>query len=79
MRDGSAHVLSSEPSSFELIDAEFVRDVAPGEMLIIDQDGARSLFPFAETKRHSCIFEFVYFARPDATLDGVSVYEARKI
>jgi amidophosphoribosyltransferase len=75
---GDAHVVSSEPSSFELIDAEFVRDVEPGEMLVIDKDGLRSERPFAEKPRRSCIFEMVYFARPDAMLDGVNVYEARK-
>lgn len=78
MKDGSAYVFSSEPSSFELIDATFIRDVAPGELISIDDKGIRSLFPFNERKRQSCIFEYVYFARPDATLDGVNVYEARK-
>jgi amidophosphoribosyltransferase len=75
---GSAYVISSEPSGFELIDADFVRDIEPGEMLIITKDGLRSERPFPEKPRRSCIFEMVYFARPDATLDGVSVYEARK-
>lgn len=78
LRGNGAAVVSSEASSFELIDAEFVRDIEPGEMLIIDADGQRSLRPFAEKARRTCIFEFVYFARPDSTLDGVSVYEARK-
>lgn len=72
------YVVSSEPSSFELIDATFLRDVLPGEMLVIDDKGIRSEFPFAEQPRRSCIFEMVYFARPDATLDGINVYEARK-
>lgn len=72
------YVISSEPSSFELIDATFLRDVLPGEMLIITDKGVRSEFPFAEQPRRSCIFEMVYFSRPDATLDGINVYEARK-
>jgi amidophosphoribosyltransferase len=80
MRDNTgAHVVSSEPSSFDLIDARFLRDVEPGEMLVIDAAGVRSSRPFPPAKRQSCIFEFVYFARPDSCLDGVSVYEARKL
>jgi amidophosphoribosyltransferase len=76
--DKVAHVVASEPTSFDLIGAELVRDVAPGEMLIIDADGARSVFPFAPKTRKMCIFEYVYFARPDAVLEGASVYEVRK-
>jgi amidophosphoribosyltransferase len=75
---GDAHVVSSEPSSFELIDADFVRDIEPGEMLIINEQGLRSERPFPEKSHRACIFEMVYFARPDATLDGINVYEARK-
>jgi amidophosphoribosyltransferase len=55
-----------------------VRDVAPGEMLIIDVNGIRSLFPFASASRKFCLFEYVYFARPDSILEGASVYEVRK-
>jgi amidophosphoribosyltransferase len=73
-----AHVVASEPSSFDLIDAEYVRDVEPGEMVIFDKRGMRSMRPFAASKRKTCIFEYVYFARPDSKIDGVSVYEARK-
>jgi amidophosphoribosyltransferase len=71
-------VVSSETCAFELIGAEFVRDVEPGEMIIIDQDGPRSLRPFAAQSPSRCIFEWVYFARPDSTLDGRSVYRARE-
>ena len=71
-------VFASEPSAFELIGAEFVRDIEPGEMVVFDRDGMRSLRPF-ESKPHTmCIFEYVYFARPDSQLEGISVYEARK-
>lgn len=73
-----AYVVASEPTSFDLIDAEFVRDVDPGEMLVFDDRGMRSEHPFKATPRRSCIFEYVYFARPDSTIDGISVYEARK-
>lgn len=76
--DGGAPVVASEPSSFDLIGARAVRDLEPGEMLVIDESGIRTLRPFPAAPRKTCIFEYVYFARPDSTLDGVSVYEARK-
>ncbi len=72
------HVVSSESSSFELIGARFVRDIDPGEMVVIDPRGLRSSRPFPKAQRKMCIFEYVYFARPDSTLDGINVYEARK-
>ncbi|XXY50436.1 amidophosphoribosyltransferase [Sorangium sp. So ce269] len=75
---GVAHVVASESTAFDLIGARKVRDVAPGEMLIISADGVRSEFPFAPEQRKLCIFEHVYFARPDSTLQNVSVYEVRK-
>ncbi|WP_437663107.1 amidophosphoribosyltransferase [Sorangium sp. So ce1182] len=75
---GVAHVVASESTAFDLIGARKVRDVAPGEMVIISADGVRSEFPFAPEQRKLCIFEHVYFARPDSTLQGVSVYEVRK-
>jgi amidophosphoribosyltransferase len=73
-----AHVVASEPTSFDLIDAEYVRDVEPGEMVVFDKRGMRSMRPFAARSRKMCIFEYVYFARPDSRVDGISVYEARK-
>ncbi|HET9955073.1 MAG TPA: amidophosphoribosyltransferase, partial [Polyangiaceae bacterium] len=73
-----AYAIASEPSSFDLIGAEYLRDIEPGELVIIDRDGIRSLRPFADSRRSTCIFEFVYFARPDSFIDGISVYEARK-
>jgi amidophosphoribosyltransferase len=73
-----AHVVSSEPTSFDLIGAEYLREIEPGEMIVMDAKGLRSVHPFAPTPRKMCIFEYVYFSRPDSTLDGVSVYEARK-
>ena len=78
MRDERTHVVSSEPSSFDLINAQFVRNLAPGEMVIVDGRGVRSTQPFAPEPRCTCIFEYVYFARPDSDLDGINVYEARK-
>ncbi|MFO0755364.1 MAG: amidophosphoribosyltransferase [Byssovorax sp.] len=73
-----AYVVASEPTAFDLIGATLVRDVRPGELLIIDEGGLRSSFPFGETSRKVCLFEFVYFARPDARIEGASVYEVRK-
>ena len=71
-------VASSETCAFELLEAEFVRDVEPGEMVIIDKTGVRSVRPFAAQPAHRCVFEWVYFARPDSTIDGRSVYRARE-
>jgi amidophosphoribosyltransferase len=76
--DRELSVVASEPTSFDLIGAEMVRDVRPGEVLVIDDDGVRSFFPFEPKPRAMCLFEYVYFARPDAMLEGASVYEVRK-
>jgi amidophosphoribosyltransferase len=73
-----AHVIASEPTAFDLIGAEYVRDVEPGEMVIIDASGIRSLRPLERAPTRMCIFEYVYFARPDSKLGGKSVYEVRK-
>jgi amidophosphoribosyltransferase len=77
MPDG-AYVVSSEPTSFDLIGAAYLREVEPGEMVVFDKRGLKSSRPFLQMPRKTCIFEYVYFARPDSHLDGVSVYEARK-
>jgi amidophosphoribosyltransferase len=75
---GDSYVLSSETCAFDLIHADFLRDVAPGEIVIIDQNGLRSIQAFPEHSRRAfCIFEFVYFARPDSHLSGRSIYQAR--
>jgi len=71
-------IVSSETCAFELLGAEFVRDVDPGEMVIIDRNGIRSEHPFAAEQNHRCVFEWVYFARPDSSIDGRSVYRARE-
>jgi amidophosphoribosyltransferase len=75
---GDAWVFASEPPPFDLIGATFVRDVEPGEMVVISDAGMESFFPFGESEKRMCIFEYVYFARPDSTLGGIGVYEARK-
>jgi amidophosphoribosyltransferase len=71
-------VVSSETCAFELLEAEYVRDIEPGEMVIIDERGVRSVKPFAPQSPRRCVFEWVYFARPDSTIDGTSVYRARE-
>ena len=76
-RLGDAWVVASETCAFDLIDAQYVRDVEPGEMLIIDQDGLRSSHPLPEQKASMCLFEHVYFARPDSLIYGHSVNESR--
>lgn len=73
-----AHVVASEPIAFDLIGAEYVRDVEPGEMLVIDGAGIRSSRLPVNATPQICIFEYVYFARPDSHLAGRSVYEVRK-
>ena len=75
--DGS-YVLSSETCAFDLVQAEFVRDVEPGEIVIINDDGIRSINAFPMHQRRAfCIFEYVYFSRPDSILSDRSVYGVR--
>jgi amidophosphoribosyltransferase len=84
-----AHVFASEPTAFDLIDAEYVRDVEPGEMIVIDHTGMRSLKLPQRAEKKRCVFEYVYFARPDSYFAGItengggraskrSVYDVRK-
>jgi amidophosphoribosyltransferase len=77
-RKGGAHVVASETCALEFVDAEFVREVEPGEMLIIDQSGVQSIRPFPARPRKACVFEQIYFSRPDSTVFGMPVYETRK-
>jgi len=76
--ENGGYVLSSETCALDLIQAKFVRDVEPGEMVIIDDKGLRSIQAFPDqTKRSFCIFEYVYFARPDSNLADRNVYKVR--
>ncbi len=72
------YVLASESCALDLLEAEFVRELDPGEIVIIDDKGVRSIHPHENPKRTFCIFEFIYFARPDSTIFGKNVYETRK-
>ncbi|HWQ69993.1 MAG TPA: amidophosphoribosyltransferase [Patescibacteria group bacterium] len=75
---GDAWILASESCAFDLIEAQFVRDIEPGEFIRINEDGVRSFFPFPPAPKSQCIFEYVYFARPDSLLFGRSVAGIRK-
>ncbi len=79
-RVGPTYVLASETCALDLIEAELIREVKPGEIVVIDRDGLRSIMPdHLQTERNGhCIFELVYFARPDSLVFGRSVWEARK-
>ena len=71
-------ILTSESCALDIVGAEYVRDVDPGEIVIIDETGLTSLKPFQPTRQRFCIFEYIYFSRPDSVIEGRSVYEARK-
>ncbi len=71
-------VLASETCALDMIGAQFVRDVEHGEMVVIDADGITSIRPFPAAHARPCVFEYVYFARPDSIVNGRSVYDVRK-
>jgi amidophosphoribosyltransferase len=71
-------VLASETCALDIVGAEFVRDVEPGEIVLIDDRGVQSIKPFAPQSPRFCVFEYIYFARPDSVMEGTSVYAARK-
>jgi amidophosphoribosyltransferase len=72
------YMLASETCAFDIIGAETIRDIEPGELIVISEDGVQSHFPFPKLDRKFCIFEYIYFAKPDSVVDGLSVYESRK-
>jgi len=73
-----AYVVASETCAFDLIEAAYIRDIAPGEMVVINSKGIHSSFPFKPAEPSHCIFEFIYFARPDSMVFGQNVYTIRK-
>jgi amidophosphoribosyltransferase len=77
-RLGEAWVLASETCALDMVGATFVRDVEHGEVVVIDEDGLTSLKPFPSRAARPCLFEYVYFARPDSIVNGHNVYEVRK-
>ena len=77
-RLGEANLVASESCAFDILGGEFVRDVEPGELVVLDADGVHSLRPFPPARKRFCIFEQIYFARPDSIVEGTSVYAVRK-
>lgn len=77
-KHGKSYIIASETCALDIIGAKFVRDVEPGELIVIDKDGLQSSKPFGETKSRFCVFEYVYFARPDSFVEGRDVYQVRK-
>jgi amidophosphoribosyltransferase len=77
-RLGEAWVLASETCALDIIGATFIRDVENGEVVVIDESGLQSLRPFPAAAARPCLFEYVYFSRPDSVVNGRSVYEVRK-
>ncbi|MCW5773326.1 MAG: amidophosphoribosyltransferase, partial [Rhodospirillaceae bacterium] len=73
-----AYMVTSETCALDIIGAKFVRDIEPGEMIVLDDKGLTSIRPFPRQKRRFCVFEYIYFARPDSMVEGISVYETRK-
>ena len=75
---GDSIVFASETVALDVVGATFLRDVEPGEMIFVNEAGAKSIRPFASVRPRPCIFEHVYFSRPDSVAEGKSVYEVRK-
>lgn len=76
---GGAWMVASETSSFQIVGGEYVRDIEPGEMVVINKDGVRSLHPFTPCRTAQCVFELIYFARPNSFVFNESVYEFRTL
>ena len=77
-KQGGAYVLASESCALDIVGAEIVRDLDPGEMVLITKAGIKSIKPFPAKQSRFCVFEYIYFARPDSVLEGRGVYHARK-
>ncbi len=73
-----AHILASETCALDIIGADYVRDIDPGELVVIDASGVQSFRPFPKAQKRFCVFEHIYFARPDSVIEGLSVYTARQ-
>jgi amidophosphoribosyltransferase len=71
-------VLASETCALDIVGADFVRDIEPGEIVVINDQGVHSIKPFGKAPERFCVFEYIYFARPDSVMEGMPVYDARK-
>jgi amidophosphoribosyltransferase len=76
---GDSYIICSESCALDTVGAELIRDVNPGEIVIIDKEGLRSINFAEKTKCETCAFEYIYFARPDSVIDGISVYNSREL
>lgn len=74
-----SYIFASETCALDAVDATFIRDIEPGEIVCIDHEGIRTNRDNVKKESHICIFEYIYFARPDSVIDGISVYEARRM
>ncbi len=74
----NSYILASETCAFDAIGAEFIRDLEPGEIVVIEDGEVTAITDNVSGKKGVCVFEYIYFARPDSEIDGISVYEARK-
>ena len=74
-----AYIVASESCVMDLVEAEFIREIEPGELILINQFGMKSFHPFPKTVTKQCVFEHIYFSRPDSYLFGQSVYSTRKL
>lgn len=76
-RDDNVWIVASETCALEALGASDIRDIEPGEIIVVDQDGLKS-YPYSKAKLYPCLFEYIYIARPDSVMNGVSIYDARK-
>ncbi len=74
----NSYILASETCALDIIGAQRVRDIEPGEIIVINKDGLRSFKPFPQKKERFCVFEYIYFARPDSSINNRNVYDVRK-
>lgn len=76
--DHGGWVLASETCALDIVGADFERDIEPGEIVVINNDGVRSIKPFKPARERFCVFEYIYFARPDSEMGGIAVYPSRQ-
>ncbi|GAB5470279.1 MAG: amidophosphoribosyltransferase [Rhodospirillales bacterium] len=77
-KHNGSYIVTSETCALDILGAKYIRDLNPGEVIVINEDGFHSLNPFTVTEHRFCVFEYIYFARPDSQLEERSVYAARK-